>query len=410
MMSNRVLARPVDAAPSASGRPRRVCLLIGQLGLGGTEKQVTLLALGLQARGIRTSVLVLYDGGLHEATLRDAGVAVIHLGDPRRRREVGGARGPWALLRLVAWFVAAAFDFVSRVVRLVRVLRQDRPDLLHAFLFHSYIAGALAAKLSGVPLLVAGRRSLSDAGGLRGHPVVLAVARVATRLTDLVIANAQVVAEDAQRVESIPASKIVTIYNGIGAAAFEPVDPAGLDVDAPVVLCVANLRRYKGHGHLLQAVSRLRDRNIACVLVLAGDGSERDGLQKLATDLGVGARFLGQRTDIPALLARADVVVLPSLSEGMSNAVMEAMAAGKPVVATDVGGNTELLRGRGVLVPPADPDALADGLAEVLSDPELARRMGAEARRWSQRNLHVDTMVDKHVDVYRRLWESRCAG
>lgn len=392
-----------------------MCLLIGQLGLGGAEKQVTLLALGLQARGIRTSVLVLYDGGPHEATLREAGVSVIHLGGPRRfgrtrRPAIRGARSPRALLRWVAWFLAAALDYASRLVRLVRVLRRERPDLLHAFLFHSYVAGALAAKPAGVPLAVAGRRSLSDAGGLRGHPLALAVARGATRLTDLVIANARVVAEDARRVEGIPAAKIVTIYNGIGTAAFEPASPADLDADVPMVLCVANLTRYKGHYHLLRAASRLRERNIACALVLVGDGPERDGLQKAAADLGVDARFLGQRTDVPALLARADVVVLPSLSEGMSNAVMEAMAAGKPVVATDVGGNGELLRGRGVLVPPADPDALADGLAEVLSDPERARRTGAEARRWSLQNLHVDTMVDKHVDVYTRLWESRCAG
>jgi glycosyltransferase involved in cell wall biosynthesis len=124
--------------------------------------------------------------------------------------------------------------------------------------------------------------------------------------------------------------------------------------------------------------------------------------------LGVDARFLGHRSDIGALLARADICVLPSLTEGMSNAVMEAMAAGKPIVATDVGGTGELLRGRGVLVPPADAGALADGVARLLAEPELAARLGGEARRWSRQHLGVDGMVEQHVSLYGRLLEHRC--
>jgi L-malate glycosyltransferase len=102
-------------------------------------------------------------------------------------------------------------------------------------------------------------------------------------------------------------------------------------------------------------------------------------------------------------------VTLPSLHEGMSNAVMEAMAAGRPVVATDVGGTGELLDGRGILVPPSDSGALADGIAHVLDDPALAARLGARARDWSLEHLHVDAMVDRHVHIYRELLESRCA-
>ena len=414
MTTNRALTRRTTAA-AAPGTPRRVSLLIGQLGLGGTEKQVTLLALGLHAQGIRTSVLVLFDGGPHEATLRRAGVPVVHLGGPyrigdrRRLRGVSGIKGLWEVVRWAPGFAASTVDYLGRVVKLISVLRRERPDVLHAFLLHSYLAAGPAARLARVPLCVAGRRSLSDCSGAR-RPVVLAVARAATLLTDMVVANAHEVAEDARRVEHIPKSKIATIYNGIGASAFEPAQPAALDIDGPVILCVANLIAYKGHRYLLQAAARLRERDIECTLVLAGDGPERGPLQKLAADLGVEALFLGRRGDIPALLARADVVALPSLTEGMSNAVMEAMAAGKPVVATDVGGNRELLRGRGVLVPPANADELADGLAEVLADPELARRIGAEAQRWSRRNLHVDTMIDEHLDLYTRLLESRCAG
>ena len=379
-----------DVSRGRAGRPARVCLLIGQLGLGGTEKQVVLLAEGLRARGIDTSVLLLFEGGPREDRLHAAGVPVVHLGFPRK------AAGLDMLPRNLAAFA-----------RLVRHLRRIQPDVLHAFLYHSYVTAAPAARLARVRVLVAGRRSLGDFK--RGRRVLLAVERVATSVTDLLVANAESVAEDTRRHEKVRANKITTVYNGLPEAAFEPVAPATLHTDSPVVLCIANLKIYKGHRFLLDAVARLRDRGLPCTLVLVGEGPERQALEKQAVRLEIDVRFLGTRADVEPLLARADVVVLSSLHEGMSNAVMEAMAAGLPVVATDVGGTGELLRGRGILVPPSDPEALAGGLGRVLGDPVLAARLGAEARAWSRANLHVDAMVDQHVHIYRELLERRCA-
>jgi glycosyltransferase involved in cell wall biosynthesis len=137
--------------------------------------------------------------------------------------------------------------------------------------------------------------------------------------------------------------------------------------------------------------------------VLAGDGPLRTALERQAADLGVDARFLGRRTDVPALLARADVVVSASLAEGLSNTVMEAMAAGRPVIGTDVGGTGELLRDRGILVPPADPGALADALEVLLADAGTGTRLAASARAWIERNSSLDAMVDRHLELYGRL-------
>ncbi len=370
--------------------PARVCLLIGQLGLGGTEKQVALLAQGLRSRGVDTTVLVMFAGGPWEDTLRSAGVPVIHLG------FVPFTSAPGMLPAN-----AAAFT------RLVRRLRRLRPDVLHAFLFHSYVTAVPAARLAGVKVLVAGRRSLGDFK--EGRRALLAVERLATRRTDLLVANAGAVAEDTMRRERVRPDKITVVYNGLPDSAFEPAAPATLDTTAKVLLCVANLKPYKGHRYLLEAVARLRDQDLACTLALVGDGPERPALEEQAARLGVDVRFLGSRTDVEPLLARADAVVLPSLHEGMSNAVMEAMAAGRPVVATDVGGTGELLRGRGLLVPPRDAGALAAALARVLGDPPLAARLAADARAWSLGHLHVDAMVDRHVHLYRDLLERRCA-
>ncbi|WP_187232599.1 glycosyltransferase [Actinomadura sp. HBU206391] len=389
LSDERTLSRAVPAHGGLATGPARVFLLIGQLGLGGTEKQVALLARGLHGQGVDVRVLVLFKGGAWESDLNAAGVPVVHLGFHRR---VSG----WRMLP----GNAAAFS------RFVTYLRRARPDVLHAFLYHSYVTAAPAARLARVPVLVAGRRSLGDYKQERR--ALLAAERAATSMTDLLVANAHSVADDTRRNEGVRPDKLTVIYNGLPDSAFAPAVPAAIDTDLPVVLSVANLKRYKGHRYLLDAVARLRP-GLPCTLVLAGEGQERPALERQAGRLGIDVRFLGARTDIDRLLARADAVVLPSLHEGMSNAVMEAMAAGLPVVASDVGGTAELLRDRGVLVPPADAAALAAALERVLTDRSFATRLGQSARAWSRAHLHVSTMVDRHVRIYGELLERRCA-
>ncbi|MET0494389.1 MAG: glycosyltransferase [Actinoplanes sp.] len=389
------LSPGVAAGSAAPGRHRppvkRVCLVIGQLGLGGAEKQLAMLAAGLRERGVDVTVVVLREGGPREDILRDAGVPLVNLGLP----------SPTSILQRGAIVVMA-------LKRLRRTLIRLRPEVVQAFLLHSYILTAPAARLARVPVCVAGRRSLNDYKARR--PVMVAGERVATRMTDLLIANAHAVADDVVRTEGVARGKIRVVYNGLADSSFTPEPPAEIAGSAPLVVCVANLRGYKGHRYLLDAAAALRDRGLPCTLALAGTGPERDGLQRQAAVLDLDVRFLGARGDIAALLARADVVALPSLTEGMSNAVMEAMAAGRPIVATDVGGTAELIEGRGVLVPPADADALAAGIESVLRDPAGAGLRAEAAREWSRRYLSLDAMVDQHLAIYAELLEARCAG
>jgi len=402
----------VASRPQPAVAPRRVCLLIGQLGLGGAEKQLVLLARGLADRGVAASVAVIFGGGPREAALHAAGVPVTHLHFPRYsdRAARRGATGGVNLLTPArrAWtFATSTAEAIAGFRRLVALLRAERPDVLHAFLFHSYVVAAPASMLARVPVLVAGRRGLGDRHRERAFARLLG--RVANRSTDFVIANAHAVARDAAIAEGLPEAKIATIYNGIPDSAFEPAAPEDLDAQGPVIVCVANLHWYKGHHHLISAVRLLREHELFCTLVLVGDGPERAALERQAYAMSVDARFLGSRDAVEPLLSRADVCVLPSLTEGMSNAIMEAMAVGKPIVATDVGGTRELLRGRGMLVRPGDPRALAEGLARVLLDPSLGVRLGAEARRWSRENLRLDTMIQRHLEVYGKLLGDKCA-
>ncbi|MGW2519291.1 glycosyltransferase [Streptomyces sp. NPDC001617] len=371
--------------------PDRVCLMIGQLGLGGAEKQIALLARELSERGILTDLLVMFGRGPREEELLGSGVRVVDLGFRRRRPLLTGLMGnAWAFARLVLH------------------LRRTRPQVLQAFLFHAYLIAAPAARLAGVPVLVAGRRSLGDYK--QGRRLALAAERLATRWTDSVVANAQAVAEDVRRNEGVPAAKITVIPNGMPRRDFEPARAATVDTSLPIVLCVANLAAHKGHRYLLEACALLRSKGRDCTLLLVGDGPERASLTAQAERLGGDVRFLGARTDVAPFLARADVVVLPSLHEGCSNAVMEALAAGRPMVATAVGGTPELLRGHGVLVPPADAAALADGLQRLLDDRKLADEFGRNGCAWARATLSVEAMADRYVSLYRELLGRPCAA
>jgi L-malate glycosyltransferase len=370
-------------------RAPRVALVIGQLGLGGAEKQLVLLAKGLHQRGLDVCVLVMIGNGVREAGLREAGVPVIQLG----------------MQPLPDW--RAYPELIVTLARMASQLRRFRPTVVHGFLFHSYVMGAIAARMARVPVVVAGR---SRDDFKRGHRIQLFIEKIATRLTDLLVANAHAVATCVHDGERVPRNKVTVVYNGIPPDGFVPAQPAEVDTVLPVLLCVANLRSYKGHVHLFDALALLRDRGLPCTLLLAGDGPDRAALHARAAELRIDVRFLGQRTDVDRLLARADLAVLPSLTEGMSNAVMEAMAAGRPVVATAVGGIPELLAdGRGALVPPADPAALANAIADVFGNRSAAEQMAQRAKDWTRLNLHADVMVQKHIAIYNELLEQRCA-
>lgn len=380
----------ISSLEATPGEPRQVVLLVGQLQVGGTEKQIFLLATGLIRSGVAVDVVTLHSDGPYRDALEREGITV------HNARFTGLSTGPMAFPRNL---LAAA--------RLIRLIRRLRPDVLHAFLYHAYVVGAPIAWLARVPVVVAGRRSLSVFKRVRYGSYTLE--RVATRLTRHVVANAVAVAEDARRVEKLPPEKLSVIYNGLPESAFLPATPAQIITDLPIVCSVANLKTHKGHRFLIEAVALLAARGMPCTLVLAGEGPERDVLLRQAESSGVDLRLLGLRRDVEALMRRASVMVLASLHEGMSNAVMEAMAAGKPIVATAVGGTCELLSGRGLLVPPADPRALADALERVLRDPRLGASLGSAARAWALDNLNLDSMIDQHLVLYRRLLEERCA-
>jgi len=292
------------------------------------------------------------------------------------------------------------------VPRLARALARARPDL-----FHAHLSWPLAAKyplaaalLARVPAAVATVQLFPE---IRlGPSSRLQLRALAARLSAYVAVSHALGARLTGEL-GWPPAKLEVIHNGVDPARVRrPRDPAlrrELGGDGGfVVLAVARLHAQKGLGDLLRAAAELPEARFA----LAGEGPERARLEAEAGRLGVGdrVRFLGRRADVPELLAAADAFVLPSLYEGSPLAVLEAMAAGLPLVATAVGGTGELVADgeSGLLVPPRDPPALARALRRLLAEPETRERLGAAARRRAEAFTAAAT-AGRVMALYERL-------
>ncbi len=370
----------------------KVLYVIGTLDVGGTERQLVELAGRLDRSRFEPVVCCLTARGVLADALERAGVRV----------HVAGYHGlTIANLRALA--------------RFLRIVRAERPGVVHGFLFWAYVLGAFAARVSRVPAVVASRRSLSHFKA--GTPHYRLLERVANRLTDLVVANSEAVRRDAIDTERLPPEKVRVVYNGLDLDSYrgapDPATRRALDIpdQAPVVLVVANFIAYKAHQDFMEAWAPIVRTTPGAVAVLVGEGPTRSDIEALARELGIehAVRFAGRRMDVPDLLAASDLLVHPSLQEGFSNAILEAMAAGKPVVATAVGGNVEaVVDGQtGFLVPPADAPALTDAVRRVLCDADLRRTLGEAARDRAARLYDVRRMVAEYEQLYDEVWQRR---
>jgi glycosyltransferase involved in cell wall biosynthesis len=368
----------------------KVCYLIGTLDVGGAEGQLVQLVTSLNPRRFEPIVCCLSSSGPQAQILEAAGIRVKVIG-------FHGFR-----------FGSHPREVVVRLVSLLRFIRRERPGIVHGFLFWAYILGTYAAWLARVPVVLASRRSLGNFKEGKTH--YLWMERLANRMTDLILANSEAVKQDVIRQERVAPSKIRVIYNGIEPSRYVVSadhalrDSMGIPGGTPIVGVVARLIDYKGHRFLLDACPDIRRRHPAVTFLLIGDGPDRKELEDHTRALGIerSVRFLGSRPDIPELLALLDVAVLPSLEEGFPNAVLEAMAAGRPVVATRVGGVPEAVvhDQTGLLVPPRDPSALADAVNCLLGDPGRRADMGRMGRKRVSELFSLSRLVAEMEGLY----------
>jgi len=370
--------RPVDTRPV-------VVHAVHSLAVGGLENGVVNLVNGTGAEFRHVVVCMTTEGPMRER-LRP-GVEVLALGK-RRGHDV------------------RAF------VRLTGTLRRLRPRIVHSRNWAAFDA-VVAARLAGVPFVIHGEhgREMSDPHGrLRRR-------NRARRLLAPLVSRFITVSEDLRRwlIQEVrlPAARITTIHNGVDLSRFGDLERQtarlriGLSGDAPVVGTVGRLDPVKDQAGLVRAFATVLKAHPGAMLVIAGDGPCRTDLVRLIAELGVAdrVRLLGARSDVPTVLAAMDVFVLPSVAEGISNTILEAMASGLPVVATRVGGSPELIEDGvgGALVPAQDPSALAGALTAYLDEPGLRTLHGKCARQRATERFGLERMCDAYAGVYRDL-------
>ena len=283
-------------------------------------------------------------------------------------------------------------------------LRRRRPAVLHTHNPGPHQYGALARLHTGVPVLVHTKHGRNHELGRKGR----VLERIAGRLTDMVVPVSRDAADVARRVDHVPARRIRVIHNGIEVEGGTFPRRATRGWRA---VHVARLNEVKDQATLLHAARLVLDREPAFELDIVGDGELRPALERLAAELKLGSavRFHGNRDDVHPFLAAADVFTLSSVSEGIAISLLEAMAAGLPVVATAVGGTPEVVvdGATGYLVPPRDPAALATALMAVLSRPAEAAAFGAAGRNRVEQSFSLTATVRAYEALYLELLDRR---
>lgn len=287
-------------------------------------------------------------------------------------------------------------------------LRRLNPDVVHTYLFSPNLYGTLLGALAGTRAIVSSRRDMAwwEAGR---H---LLATRFANRFVDRVVAVSENVRRHSIARERLDPERVVTVPNGIDLAEFdrartEPAPWTAPPGVGPILAMTAGLRPVKGHEYLLGAVARLAPRFPDLRFLLVGDGPRRQELEQQARLAGIAEQvvFLGWQANVAPLLDRIDLFVLSSVSEGQSNAILEAMAAGRPVVATDVGGNPETIADgvTGLLVPPRNPERLAEAIEDALRDRSRAQAMGRAGRLRVERLFSAQAVARRLEELYASL-------
>jgi glycosyltransferase involved in cell wall biosynthesis len=363
----------------------KVLLIIYKLERGGAERVVVSLAKGLSRKKYEIAVCC-FKGGVFEEELQACGIPVFKM----------NKRG--------------LFD-LSILFKLLKIIKKEKFDIVHTHSFSANLWGRVAAFLSRVPIVISTEHTLATAKTKMQRHIDNILARITTKI----IAVSKTVRNSLLEEENIPADNILAIYNGIDFTPSSIKNEAiqnkkkelGVGLNNKVVVTIGRLEPPKGYEYLLESARTVTDAFPSTRFLIVGGGYLRPALENLAGRLNICDKVIlaGPRTDIADILSFSDVAVLPSVREGFSITLLEYMACGKPIVATDVGGNTEaVINGiSGIIVPSKDPAALAGGIMNILRDEKLAESLGRNARERFRRKFTIQKMILETENLYETL-------
>jgi glycosyltransferase involved in cell wall biosynthesis len=372
----------------------RIVLLhvIDSLGLGGAERFLVDLCSALPPDRYKVIVSAVSNDGQRAADLSQAGIEL------------------WPLHSRSNWDLSA-------FLRLVLFMRRQKVDVVHTHLFVGGLFGRLAALLAGVPVKVTTEQNAYAPGHTLPRWQVLSDA-VLARLTDRLVAVSVGTRDYLVREERVPQERIQIVPNAIRwpeSVSASRVRAAKREIGGeghfPLLGTVARLAPQKGLSYLLQALAGLRRRYPDLLWVILGEGELRSELETMVDELGLQnhVRFCGLRRDVQAVLQSLDLFVLPSLFEGLPLSLLEAMAAGRPVVATQVAGSSEVIEDgvNGRLVPPADSEALAEAILGLLEDSEGAEELARRGQETVRQQYTIGPVAEEYASIYGELLQAK---
>lgn len=366
-------------------RPLHVLRVITWMPVGGIERKIVAVLPRLDPARFRASLVCIREKGPLADELERQGVPV-HLCPLRTRLSPSG------------------------ILKLARLMRRERVDIVHAHMYRASVPATIAAHLAGVPTVVSQVHNVGTWETRRQRWMD----RFLCRWRQAIVGVSEEVRRDILENLDISAEMTRVIYNGVDLAEFQLDIPrevakrkTGIDAERIVVVYHGRLVDQKNPRALVDLAACLkRHASRPTTVLVAGDGPRRNDLENLANEsnLADAIRFLGQRDDIPFILAAGDIAVLPSLKEGFSNALVEAMAAGLPAVATAVGGNAEAVADgqSGFIVEPGDTSALCERVLALVDDEDLRDRMRKNAKQ-RVRRFSLDRMIEEVENLYTDL-------
>lgn len=359
--------------------------------IGGTERHLFELVKRLKEGPYQPFVYSLGREGIFSRQFNDAGIDIENL-DIKRVYGLDGLK---------------AFFYLKNKIR------KDKIQIIHAFHFGSQLLATVLARVTKTPLAL----SVRDLGFWQKWHHKFITMRI-DNLADMILVNSHAIKRDLVSKDNLPGEKISVIYNGVDFDKFRDGCDAsgcrknlGIAPQQKIVAYVGWLRPEKGVDYFIEAANKILEVYSGVHFLIIGDGILRKAFQEQSKSLEIenSISFLGDRTDVPQLLSLVDLCVLPSLTEGFSNVLIEAMACGKPVVATNVGGNPEaVIEGEtGFLVAPGDSQDLADKILFVLKDEGLKERLGSNGRKIARDKFDIKNIVVQYADVYESMLKGK---